>query len=419
MRNKLILSFLGVILWILSSNFWLSLFVKIPEESQALSIGFGLFVGMVFGIYISNSVTKNLSRLVEATTAVSEGDLTKDIMVQSDEEIGKLALAFKKMVINLRQIVANVKKGSSKVVVSSDELYASIKKLFEINRQVTSEVEKVLDAAENQSTLLSKDSITLKSISASGGKIASMAKIASNSASRAVKDSQEGKTAAQSAISQIQGVFSQVEKSIRLTQSLGGKISKINRVLEIISDIARKTDLLSLNATVEASKAGESGRGFGIVAEEIRYLTEESKASAKEIGLMVDDLQSENLAVKGSIEEGISGINKGRETITTLINNFDQIVEEVTRLGGGFEEISIETNRQAMDSEKIVQAFGELAKLAQANSLAMEKTRKVVGDQEKIIEQVKSSGQNLMATANELNEAVAKFKVLDGQGSTI
>jgi len=413
MRNKLVISFTGVILWILAVNFLSNLVMDSAWKSQALSIAMGLLVGMIFGIYISNSVTKNLFRLVEATTVVSEGDLRQEIDVKATDEIGKLAASFKAMVLNLRQIVANVKKGSQKVIQSSDEVYDSIKKLSGISEQFASEVEKVIGAAQKQFTLLSQDSLALKSISDSVGKIATMANVASLSASRAVKNSYEGKNAAESAIRQIQGVFSQVEKSILLTQGLGNKIIKMSRVMEIITDIARKTDMLSLNATVEASKAGEYGKGFGIVAEEIRYLTEESKSSAKEISLLIEEIQSENAAVKTSIGEGVAGINRGRETMGTLIKNFDHIVDEVTKLGGGFEEISIETNRQAMDSKTIAQAFEELTKFAEANSLAMQKSNAVMGEQKKILEQTKASSQNLMDTAHKLNEAVAKFKVAD------
>ncbi len=411
MRYKLILSFLGVILWILTINFISNLFIEDPWKSQALSAACGLLVGMSFWISISNSITKNMTQLVKSTTIISEGDLSQDIKVKSDDEIGELASAFQKMLLNLRNIVLQVKKSSHGVKITSDELYDSIKQMSNINDQVTLAVEKVVDAAETQSNLLAKDSMTLKGTSASIKRIASMAKTASNSAARAVKDSHDGKNAAQSAINQIQSVFSQIEKSILLIQALGNKINKISRILDIISDIARKTDLLSLNATVEASKAGEYGRGFGVVAEEIRNLTDESKASAKEISAMVEEIQAENLAVKNSIEEGVKGIKKGREMITMLINNFDRVVEEVTRLGGGFEEISIETQRQAMDSEKISQAFEELNKLAQKNSLAMKETAVAMKNQKAILDKVKSSSQNLMNTAKELNVAIEQFKI--------
>jgi len=411
MRYKLILSFLGVILWILTINFISNLFIEDPWKSQALSAACGLLVGMSFWISISNSITKNMTQLVKSTTIISEGDLSQDIKVKSDDEIGELASAFQKMLLNLRNIVLQVKKSSHGVKITSDELYDSIKQMSNINDQVTLAVEKVVDAAETQSNLLAKDSMTLKGTSASIKRIASMAKTASNSAARAVKDSHDGKNAAQSAINQIQSVFSQIEKSILLIQALGNKINKISRILDIISDIARKTDLLSLNATVEASKAGEYGRGFGVVAEEIRNLTDESKASAKEITAMVEEIQAENLAVKNSIEEGVKGIKKGREMITMLINNFDRVVEEVTRLGGGFEEISIETQRQAMDSEKISQAFEELNKLAQKNSLAMKETAVAMKNQKAILDKVKSSSQNLMNTAKELNVAIEQFKI--------
>ncbi|MFH0813216.1 MAG: methyl-accepting chemotaxis protein [Pseudomonadota bacterium] len=414
MRNKIVLGFLGVILWILTVNFLSSLFIDDPWKSQALSAAVGLLVGMIFGISISNTITKNLSELVKAAIVTSDGDLTQEIKVHSTDEIGELATALRKMLSSLQKIISRLKNGASGVITSSEGLYESIQKMSTISEQVTSAVEKVVKAAETQSDLIVKDSVTLKSISDSVSKIAGMAKVAYNSAARAVKNSQDGKEAAQSAIEQIQGVFSQVEKSIILAQGLGSKITKINRVLEVISDIARKTDLLSLNATVEAAKAGEYGKGFGIVAEEIRYLTEESKDSAKDIGLLIEEIQSENASVRNSIEEGIKGVKNGRGMITTLIKNFDQIVDEVTRLGGGFEEISIETNRQAMDSGRIVQAFGELTKLAQENSFAMQATVKAIKDQGLILEGLKTSGKKLRDTADAFNEEVKKFKVSDG-----
>jgi len=148
MRNKLVLSFTGVILWILAVNFLSNLVMDRAWQSQALSIAMGLLVGMIFGIYISNSVSRNLLRLVEATSVVSEGDLRQEIEVKAADEVGKLAASFKTMVLNLRQIVANVKKGSQKVIRSSDKVFDAIKKLSGISEQFASEVEKVIGAAQ-------------------------------------------------------------------------------------------------------------------------------------------------------------------------------------------------------------------------------------------------------------------------------
>ena len=380
-------------------------------KAQALSIAIGLLVGMIFGIYISDSVTKNLFQLVEATTIISQGDLRQEIEISSDDEIGKLASSFQTMLINLRQIVSRVKKGSQKVMKSSNEVHNSIKKLREITEQFASEIEKVMEAAQKQFHLLAQDSFTLKNISDSVLRIAEMANLASRSASQAVQNSQEGKNTAIAAIGQIHSFFSQVEKSIQLIHELGNKIIKMGRITDLITDIARKIDILSLNATIEASKAGEYGKGFGMVAEEIRYLTEESKSAAKEISSLIEEIQTENGAVKAAIEEGALGINRGRETITTLIKNFDQLVAEITKLGGSVQEISSETNRQALDTKTISQAFEELTRFAENNSLAMQKSNVVMTEQRKLLNQTETASQHLIATADELDEAVAKFKV--------
>jgi len=413
MRNKLILSFLGVILWILAVNFLSRLFLDEMWKFQALSIAGGLFVGMIFGISISSAITKNLSRLVKATNIVSNGDLTHEIYIQSNDEIEELSSAFQKMVFNLQQLALYVKKGAAKVISSSKSLYNSINQMSDINRQVTPAVKNVVAAAETQSNLIAKKSLTLKNMSDSVGRIAEMAKKADTFATQAVKNGRNGKESVQAVIKEIEFVFSQVEKSIASIQALGNKTGKINRVLEIISDIARKTDLLSLNATVEASKAGEYGKGFGIVAEEIRYLTDESKSSAKEIALIIEEIQSENEVVKSSIEKGTGGIKNGREIITTISENLDQIVEEVTRLGENFKEISSETQQQAVGSELMVQSFRELAELAEENSRIMHKSLSAMERQNDIFNQVQSFGKILVNTAEDLDKAVARFKVSD------
>ena len=411
MKNKLLISFIGVILWIIAVNFLSSMVLDSVWKAQALSIAIGLLVGMIFGIYISDSVTRNLFQLVEATTIISQGDLRQEIEISSDDEIGKLASSFQTMLINLRQIVSRVKKGSQKVMKSSNEVHNSIKKLREITEQFASEIEKVMEAAQKQFHLLAQDSFTLKNISDSVLRIAEMANLASRSASQAVQNSQEGKNTAIAAIGQIHSFFSQVEKSIQLIHELGNKIIKMGRITDLITDIARKIDILSLNATIEASKAGEYGKGFGMVAEEIRYLTEESKSAAKEISSLIEEIQTENGAVKAAIEEGALGINRGRETITTLIKNFDQLVAEITKLGGSVQEISSETNRQALDTKTISQAFEELTRFAENNSLAMQKSNVVMTEQRKLLNQTETASQHLIATADELDEAVAKFKV--------
>jgi len=413
MKNKLLISFIGVILWIIAVNFLSSMVLDSVWKAQALSIAIGLLVGMIFGIYISDSVTKNLFQLVEATTIISKGDLRQEIEISSDDEIGKLANSFQTMLINLRQIVSRVKKGSQKVMKSSNEVHNSIKKLREITEQFASEIEKVMEAAQKQFHLLAQDSFTLKNISDSVLRIAEMANLASRFASQAVQNSQEGKNTAIAAIAQIHSFFSQVEKSIQLIHELGNKIVKMGRITDLITDIARKIDILSLNATIEASKAGEYGKGFGMVAEEIRSLTEESKSAAKEISSLIEEVQTENGAVKAAIEEGALGINRGRETITTLIKNFDQLVAEITKLGGNVQEISNETNRQALDTKTISQAFEELTRFAENNSLAMQKSNVVMTEQRNLLNQTETASQHLIATAGELDEAVAKFKVTD------
>jgi len=413
MRNKLILSFLGVILWILAINLLARLFLDEMWKFQALSIAGGLLVGMILGISISNAITKNLSRLVKATNVISDGDLTHEIDIQSNDEVEELSSAFQKMVFNLQQLALSVKKGAAKVISSSNVLYNSIKQMSDINQEVTPAAKNVVVSAETQANLIAKESLTLKKMSDSVGTIAEMAKKADASADQAVKNGRDGKESTQAVIREIEFVFSQIERSIDSIQDLGNKAGKINRVLEIITDIARRTDLLSLNATVEASKAGEYGKGFGMVAEEIRYLTEETKSSAKEIALIIDDIKSENDVVKNAIGKGTEGIKNGREIITTISENLDQIEKKIAGLRKDFKEISTETQKQAVDSESIVQSFKKITELSEENSATMHNSLSAMERQNDIVNQLQSFGKILVNTAEDLDKAVVRFKVSD------
>ena len=360
------------------------------QKSGSTSQNFLAFVviastilGILVLIFIPRPILAAINSLLVSSRSVAQGDLSQKIIVNSRDELGLLGSSFEVMRRNLVSLVDRIQLASAQITTTVNEIQTAA------NQQSSTALE--------QSTSLNQFSSTLTEITQTAENLstisAQVSKDTTNTASQ-VKESNNKSIQVLESMNTISSSTSQTSDRIK---NLNDQMDAINESVSMISGIADQTTLLSLNAAIEANKAGEMGKGFSVVASEIRTLSDRSIDSASGISGMVKDIQrateSSVVAMDKSSEEIKIGIERVREAVSSL----DNINEAVVGLNEQIEDINNSSKSQAISSRMVQQTTVDLIGSSRIAAQAARQTA--------------SAATELNAMANQLRDAVAQFKL--------
>ena len=384
----------------------------IPQEYTLIFTGvLGVVGGLLLAFVMSKSLITELRALAGAARVVAEGDLTKDVPVNTADEVGELAATFNQMVRNLREIAREVKTTSEAVTASAVALSASAEEMNSSTEEIAGTVEQIAKGAEHQAGLVEQTSKVMRGMANAITEIASRAKAAAEAAAEAGYTAQTGGKSAREAMDKMKGVFAIVEGAAGGVKVLIGRTQQIGTIVDVITKIAQQTNLLALNATIEAARAGEAGRGFAVVAEEVRKLATEAATSAEKIAEIVKEVQTENSKVVSSMEVATRDISSGRDVLTYTSDALEEIVRGVVEEVKKVQEISALTQQQTESAQALVKTIDEIAKVAEDNAASTEEASAATTEQTASMEQMAKSAQQLSGMADKLKTLVARFHV--------
>jgi methyl-accepting chemotaxis protein len=411
MSNKLYLGFLVVVASIIATNLIVSLFITDAARNRALFASIGLAVGMALGSLISNYMVRHIGDLVSATRLIGEGDLTKEVTVSSSDEIGELAKSFNQMVFNFRELIVQFRESSEDIIGASKVLSCFVSGVNSNAQEVAEISNHISLGAEKQSLLLENTFNIMKRMAESLQRVAERAQIAANTATKAGETARREGESMEKTREELERIFSKIENSTGLIRVFGDKIQKITKIADIITGVAEQTNLLSLNASIEAARAGEFGKGFSVVAEEVRRLAEKAKDYAEGIETIIDEIQKDNTKVVASLEEQTQGVKFGRKTIETAVHGLTDIMQKVMDMVEEVKAISSITQQQKDDAQLVVANMGNVSKLAGEHLTATAGTARAANAQLESIQKMVSSTHDLSLVSERLQNAVLKFKV--------
>jgi len=386
----------------------------LPQEYLFIITGVSaLLVGMMLAFVMSKTLTTEIRSLAATARVVAEGDLTRDVPVNTTDEVGELAAAFNQMVGSLREIAREVKMTAGTVTTSASALSASAEEMNASTEEIAATVEQMAKGAEHQASLVEQTSKVMREMANSINEIAARAKSAAEAAAEAGYTAQTGGKSAREAMDKMKGVFSIIEGAATGVKGFSDKAQQIGSIVDVITKIAQQTHLLALNATIEAARAGEAGRGFAVVAEEVRKLATEAAGSAEKIAEIIKQIQTENSKVAASMEVATREISSGRDVLTYTGDALEDIVRVVVEEVKKVQEISALTQQQSQGAQELVKTIDEIAKVAEDNAAATEQASAATTEQTASMEQMAQSAQQLSQLADKLKTLVARFNVGD------
>jgi methyl-accepting chemotaxis protein len=339
---------------------------------------------VLVAFFLSSILTKSIKSINQFLKEVSdgEGDLTRDLPILSNDEMGEMARHFNKFIGKLNEIISIVKEGSENVASASTELASTTEELTVTFQDQASQVTSVASATE-------EISVTSQQVMQSIGE-------ANDEAYNAETLTREGKEQLLSSVSEVMGIKEKVEKLGKTIDSLANSSSEIGNITNVINDIADQTNLLALNAAIEAARAGEHGRGFAVVADEVRKLAERTQSATKEIENIIVSLQNETKTATTDMQEATNKVVSGARAIESTENVFVKIVDSVE---------SINRTNQTINSsiQEQVTAIANINDNAQVISTGIDESSNALS-------QVTTTVADLQKQADDLHLMVSKFK---------
>lgn len=329
-----------------------------------------LGVGMLIAVLLSRSIVNPISRAVDAMNEIAEGDgdLTKRLTETGKDEISQLSAAFNRFAEKVREMVVQVSASTTRLATAAEQMSS-------ITNETTEGVQKQQSETELVATAMNEMTSTVQEVALNATEASAAAQNADNQAL-------DGKAVVQQAVSTINSLASEIETATNVILSVQTDSQKIGSILDVIRGIAEQTNLLALNAAIEAARAGEQGRGFAVVADEVRTLASRTQESTQEIQSMIESLQTGSVnAVEAmqsskdksqqSVEQAINAQN-ALEAITDSVTTISEMNIQIASAAEEQSSVSDEINKNVINISQVVEqtAQGARQNLSASNELA-------------------------------------------------
>ncbi len=412
-KNKLILSFLGLLLIVM-------VVVGIANQitnnvdfiaAQAISAALALAAAIIFGGIFSRSIVRRLNSLSSVAKEISRGDLSKEIPFLSQDEIRDLEEAFAMMVNDLRDIISEIKSVSSRIEETGRDLSGLIDKVLANSQEIDKSALAIAKGSEGQTLIVQKTFLVIDKSLEEMDEAARQSAQTVSKANDALVKTETGGANARETLSYLEDVLKQMVENAEPIYRLSNKVEKIKMVMSVMEELSQKTDLLSLNASIEATRAGEMGKGFALVANEIRSMAENSKQSSQEIRRIVDDIFEDNKAALTSLRKSEDHIAKGREIIHGIVDTFGEMLSGVKDISTEAKKVEDVTRKQGKEMRGLLSQFHELSRLAQENFVSTQKTTIGTKNQKEEIREIVTVVKSLNALSEKMMETQQRFRL--------
>jgi methyl-accepting chemotaxis protein len=344
--------------------------------------GAAVVLGLLAALLISCSIVTPLRQAVAFAQRIAEGDLSQDLPQDRRDEPGQLMAAMQRMTLSLRSLIGRIGVGVSQIAAAAEQLSA-------ITAQTSAGVQTQKLETEQTATAMHQMAATVQ-------EVAQSAEQASLAARNADQQAQQGNQLVQQAVSQIGDLAVEVEQSAAAIQTLNQESTRIGSVLEVIRSVAEQTNLLALNAAIEAARAGEQGRGFAVVADEVRALARRAHDSTEEIESLIASLQC---MAQGAVKQMDSSRELTRRTVT-LADQAGDALGRITQAVSTIEQMN----------QQIAAAAEEQSLVADGISESVTRVRDIGEQSASASEQTASSSAELARLGVELQGLVAEFR---------
>ncbi len=361
---------------------------EMMDNNKKVKLAFLVFclvsigIGITLSVILTKSITYPIKGSVWAANRMAGGDLTLEFKNTRKDEFGDEMEGVKEMIRKWRILIKGVKDAALSISSASHELSASAEQMSKGSGDQAGRVTQVATATDEMSQTV--------------GEIAHNTQSIATSAEDTVKVAKEGEIVVGQSVQEVREIAQRIDESAQSVRTLGERSTQINEIINVINDIADQTNLLALNAAIEAARAGEQGRGFAVVADEVRKLAERTANSTSEIGSMISAIQSDveksvtlmNDVTK-KVEAGVELSGRAGESLHVIVKSVDGLLEMVRQIASSTEEMSATSMEISSDIVQIASSSKETSASSEQTAKASIELSRLSSDLEAMVNQFK------------------------------
>jgi methyl-accepting chemotaxis protein len=315
---------------------------------------------------VRKGIQAPLAKAAAALYAFGEGDLTQQVACESSDEVGQMSTALNKAVASMRDALHAIQRSAEHISTASDEISAA--------------AAQTVQGATTQSDQANQVSTAIQQMAAAVVEISHHSGRAADAAGKAADNARQGGGIVQSSVVHMRAIADSVGKTAGKIGALGQSSQQIGKIIGVIDDIADQTNLLALNAAIEAARAGEQGRGFAVVADEVRKLAERTTKATKEVAQVIETIQGEIGSAVEQMQASTQHVESGVSTTAKAGDSLIDITSEAQQVGDMVTQIATAATEQSAATEQITQSMAQIAKITHESAAGAKQSAKACED---------------------------------------
>ncbi|MBQ1462023.1 MAG: methyl-accepting chemotaxis protein, partial [Selenomonas sp.] len=362
-------------------------------------------------IIFNRRVGGPIEYLMQEAGKIADGDLTGKVNAEAKDEMGNLGVSLNNMIKNLRGVISSVNDMAKDVAVASEMLTTSAEQSAQASHMVANSIVSIAEGASEQAIEASNIQESAEQVTEAAQGIVKDTQLVFDNAVHAKEKINQGRNSIEDAVQQMNNITASTDSIQASIEKLNNSSQQIADIVQMITGIAEQTNLLALNAAIEAARAGEAGRGFAVVADEVRKLAESSNHSSQQIAQLVKaNLEDMKVAVEAS-HSGAQSVQAGIETVKSADQVFADIVNVIDDLTSQIQKIAQGIEVMAKDNESMLQASVTIANTSGKNSDEAQSVSAAGEEQSASMHEISDAARNLAKLSGDLQEQMKKFKL--------
>lgn len=372
-----------------------------------------IIVSVILVLVFTRKINKRLNALKSAFESAGNGDMTIEVSDKTGDELSELSVYYNKMRMKLNDTIQTVQQSALQLASASQQLSAGAEETNQASEKITEAVQQIANGAQDQITRIENSESSLKQASADIRDISANTAAIADKGQLAQSKADIGQKEIANVQAQMDAIHQSIQKSGEIIHQLDGRSKQIEQILSVITQIADQTNLLALNAAIEAARAGEQGKGFAVVADEVRKLAEESQQSAGQISKLIIEIQKDMNRSARSVEHVKTEAAEGVTMIQRTRDAFKEIAAATGEISAEISDLSASVTNISASAHQINDSFAANTADIKESTKNTRQAAALTEEQFAAMEEITAASETLSQLAEELTGIISQFKMIN------